>query len=208
MKAQREIDSVTGRNRLPTIADMANLPYVKSLIIESMRFNPPAPLGAPLPSSSRNDVNELVQGCLITKSRKMSTTATISRNALSLQIYGMSRRRLQRASHSEGDNRHMCHDPEEFSEPMLFNPDRYEGRSEEMQKVTDIVFGQFCKYLFPKVDFRSGFGRRICVGQHLAMETMFAMFATLLATCVISPLVDAKGHQILPSIQFTSGVIS
>jgi cytochrome P450 len=45
MKAQREIDSVTGRNRLPTIADMANLPYVKSLVVESLRLNPPAPLG-------------------------------------------------------------------------------------------------------------------------------------------------------------------
>ena len=102
----------------------------------------------------------------------------------------------------------MCHDPEEFAEPMLFNPDRYGGRSEAMQKVTDIVFGQFFRHLFPETDIISVFGRRICVGHYLAMETMFAIFATRLATCVISPLVNAKGHHLIPSIQFTSGVIS
>lgn len=44
-KAQAEIDSVVGRDRLPTIADQASLPYVRSVVTEVFRLNPPIPLG-------------------------------------------------------------------------------------------------------------------------------------------------------------------
>lgn len=44
-KAQTEIDSVIGRDRLPTISDRASLPYVRSIITEIFRLNPAVPLG-------------------------------------------------------------------------------------------------------------------------------------------------------------------
>jgi hypothetical protein len=44
-KAQKEIDSVTGGNRLPTMEDAAQLPYVDRLIREVLRWQPAAPLG-------------------------------------------------------------------------------------------------------------------------------------------------------------------
>jgi len=44
-KAQEEIDRVVGPDRLPTWADEPNLPYIRSLIKENMRMNPPNKLG-------------------------------------------------------------------------------------------------------------------------------------------------------------------
>ncbi|OSC96472.1 cytochrome P450 [Trametes coccinea BRFM310] len=44
-KAQEELDRVTGTDRLPTISDRGNLPYVTALIKEVMRWRPVLPLG-------------------------------------------------------------------------------------------------------------------------------------------------------------------
>lgn len=45
-RAQAEIDSVIGVNRLPTFEDRPNLPYVEALFKEVLRWNPVAPLGS------------------------------------------------------------------------------------------------------------------------------------------------------------------
>ena len=44
-KAQEEIDMVIGNDRLPTIADQANLPYVEAVAKEVLRWNPIVPFG-------------------------------------------------------------------------------------------------------------------------------------------------------------------
>ncbi|KAF9264481.1 cytochrome P450 [Marasmius fiardii PR-910] len=43
-KAQTEIDSVIGNDRLPTFADRSSLPYVEAIYRETMRWHPPLPL--------------------------------------------------------------------------------------------------------------------------------------------------------------------
>ena len=45
-KAQAEIDSVVGPNRLPNFEDRPSLPYINALVKESMRWHVPAALGA------------------------------------------------------------------------------------------------------------------------------------------------------------------
>lgn len=47
-RAQQEIDSVIGRDRLPSLADRENLPYVEAVVNEVLRINPVAPLGRTL----------------------------------------------------------------------------------------------------------------------------------------------------------------
>ena len=49
-KAQAEIDSVIGPNRLPNFEDRPSLPYINAVVKESMRWHVPAPLGAFLSS--------------------------------------------------------------------------------------------------------------------------------------------------------------
>ena len=44
-RAQAELDIVVGRDRLPTLADRPNLPYVEALVSEVMRWVPVAPMG-------------------------------------------------------------------------------------------------------------------------------------------------------------------
>jgi cytochrome P450 len=60
-RAQCEIDTVIGRERLPEYSDRASLPYVTALCREVFRWNPVAPLG--LPRSSVRD--EIYNGWLI-----------------------------------------------------------------------------------------------------------------------------------------------
>jgi cytochrome P450 len=44
-KAQSEIDSVIGNERLPMLSDRINLPYVDALIQEVLRWSPVTPYG-------------------------------------------------------------------------------------------------------------------------------------------------------------------
>ena len=46
-KAQEELSSVVGLSRLPTLDDIASLPYVQAIILEVMRWVPVLPLGLP-----------------------------------------------------------------------------------------------------------------------------------------------------------------
>lgn len=46
-RAQEEIDRVVGTDRLPTFEDREKLPYVEALYLETLRWNPVAPLGLP-----------------------------------------------------------------------------------------------------------------------------------------------------------------
>ncbi|KAF8880650.1 cytochrome P450 [Infundibulicybe gibba] len=46
-KAQKEIDSVVGTDRLPTFSDRASLPYVDAILSETWRWGVPVPLNLP-----------------------------------------------------------------------------------------------------------------------------------------------------------------
>ncbi|KAI0700081.1 cytochrome P450 [Cytidiella melzeri] len=46
-KAQAELDAVVGRGRAPTFNDMVDLPYVKAMVKETLRWRTPAPLAVP-----------------------------------------------------------------------------------------------------------------------------------------------------------------
>ena len=44
-RAQEELDSVVGRSRLPTFADMSQLPFICALVKEVVRWRPVTPMG-------------------------------------------------------------------------------------------------------------------------------------------------------------------
>ncbi|KAJ7122883.1 putative monooxygenase [Mycena epipterygia] len=159
-KAQKEIDSVIGRDRLPTIHDRASLPYVRSVVTEVFRLNPAIPLGIPHALS----IDDIYAGMHLPKG-----------SILIPNVW------------------HMLHDPDVFENPMEFNPDRYHNLDSEMEKVTDLVFG---------------FGRRLCPGKAFGEGNVFAIAAIVLATCDISPTVDADGKDIIPDVVYSSGSIS
>ena len=45
-KAQEELDSVTGRERLPTFDDRPRLPFIDAVCKEILRWRPVTPVGA------------------------------------------------------------------------------------------------------------------------------------------------------------------
>ncbi len=46
IRAQAELDAVTGRERLPTFEDRPKLPFVDAVCKEVLRWRPVTPLGA------------------------------------------------------------------------------------------------------------------------------------------------------------------
>ena len=46
-KAQEELDSVVGLDRLPDFEDRKNLPYINALCKEVLRWHPVVPIGVP-----------------------------------------------------------------------------------------------------------------------------------------------------------------
>ena len=45
-RAQAEIDAFVGTGRLPEFDDRPSLPYVDAIVHETLRWQPPVPLGA------------------------------------------------------------------------------------------------------------------------------------------------------------------
>ncbi|RPD71690.1 cytochrome P450 [Lentinus tigrinus ALCF2SS1-7] len=80
----------------------------------------------------------------------------------------------------------MMHDESVYKDPFTFKPERFLGPTPEHDPTT-VAFG---------------FGRRVCPGSHLALQSLFINIALVLATMVIEP----DGEK--PDVKYTSGVIS
>ncbi|KAJ8072918.1 hypothetical protein PM082_016477 [Marasmius tenuissimus] len=80
-------------------------------------------------------------------------------------------------------------------DPMLFNPDRFATK---------------CNGKYPPNPeiFAFGFGRRICPGRYLALDTIYLVIAHLLATFTIERAIDDDGNEIVPTIEYTDSIIS
>ncbi|KAK1235349.1 hypothetical protein PQX77_001438 [Marasmius sp. AFHP31] len=77
--------------------------------------------------------------------------------------------------------------------PDAFNPDRF---MQVDSKPPD-----------PEL-FAFGFGRRICPGRYLAMNTIYLTVAHLLATFTIAKAIDGDGNEVEPVAEFTPNFIS
>ncbi|KAI9740606.1 MAG: hypothetical protein M1834_005187 [Cirrosporium novae-zelandiae] len=89
----------------------------------------------------------------------------------------------------------MTHDENVYKNPNDFNPDRYIPQSQGGAGEP-----------FPTGQF--GFGRRICVGRHLAEASVWIVVATFLATLHIQKAVDKEGHEVMPEVEMTNGLTS
>ncbi|SJL18723.1 uncharacterized protein ARMOST_22322 [Armillaria ostoyae] len=52
-----------------------------------------------------------------------------------------------------------------------------------------------------------GFGRHICPGQYLALDTVWIAIASMMSTLSFSKAVDSEGQDIEPSESYTSGFV-
>ncbi|KAJ7034658.1 putative monooxygenase [Mycena alexandri] len=138
-KAQKEIDSVIGLDRLPTIEDKDSLPYVKGLVTEVLRLRPAIPLGLFFVS---------VISPVLTRQTKGVPHALVKDDLYE----GM---HLPKGSVVIPNAWHMLHDPDVFPNPMEFQPERYNNLDSAMKRVTDVAFG-FGRRLCPGKAFGEG----------------------------------------------------
>ncbi|RXW17960.1 hypothetical protein EST38_g7905 [Candolleomyces aberdarensis] len=89
---------------------------------------------------------------------------------------------------------HILHDPEIYLDPLDFNPDRFIKDGKINREVTDPTEAVF------------GFGRRICPGRYIAVETLYALISSVLAVFDVSVPKDENGKpDIKPS--FSTGLL-
>ncbi|KAL6246440.1 hypothetical protein RBB50_006676 [Rhinocladiella similis] len=89
----------------------------------------------------------------------------------------------------------MSRDPSVYKDAETFMPERFIPK-EEGGAGEPYLVGPF------------GFGRRICVGRHLAQASVWVFIATLIATVDVSKPVDAGGRPIDQPIKFSTGLSS
>ncbi|KAM4065259.1 cytochrome p450 [Hirsutella rhossiliensis] len=161
-KAQRLIDDVVGRDKLPTFQDRPRLLYIDYIVQETLRWCPVSPIGIP----HRSLEDDVYNGYFIPAGSFVYANA-----------------------------RAMTHDESVYTDPDNFNPDRY-------MPVQEGGLGE----PFPIGQF--GYGRRVCVGKHLAEASLWIVIASMLSAMNIEKARDNDGNDIEPVVELTSGLTS
>lgn len=86
----------------------------------------------------------------------------------------------------------LLHDPDVYVDPSSFNPSRFLESRDEPDPA---------KHAF-------GYGRRICPGRFLAMESLYITISRFLAVFDISRAVDDEGRELEINVEHTQGLIS
>jgi len=155
-KAQAELDTVVGRERMPNLADAPNLPYLCAVIKEVLRWRPALPLGVPHAATE----DDWYEGTFIPKG------AICMPNVW-----------------------HCNHDKAVFGEDAdEFRPERHLDANGEL------LPGPLETNQAGHVTF--GFGRRICVGKELALDSLFINIARVLWAATLERTRNANGKQV------------
>ncbi|KAL0059527.1 hypothetical protein AAF712_013726 [Marasmius tenuissimus] len=158
-KAREEIDRVVGKDRLPTFEDEKNLHYIVAIVKEVLRCRPPLPLG-------KTPHYLLLSYQLKTPSSYLgvphrSTEDTIYNGYL-----------IPKGSLVFGNVWALHLDPSRFESPMEFNPDRW---------MLDCTLQSDGSKSGKKRDhFSFGWGRRFCIGSHIAEGSLFIAIARII----------------------------
>ncbi|KAF6755368.1 cytochrome P450 98A3, partial [Ephemerocybe angulata] len=94
-----------------------------------------------------------------------------------------------------GNSWHILHDPNVFQDPFTFNPDRF------------IKNGELDKHVMNPFSAAFGYGRRICPGRHISLDSLYAMVTSTLALFNIYPPKNKHGTPVLLNEDFTDGVM-
>ncbi|KAF8154532.1 cytochrome P450 [Crassisporium funariophilum] len=90
----------------------------------------------------------------------------------------------------------ILHDPDVFSEPLEYQPERYLKNGE---LDPDARYPEVAAF---------GFGRRICPGRYMSDNSLYAIVSSTLAVYDINRPVDEHGHPLPLKAEVTSGLLS
>ncbi|KAH6919275.1 O-methylsterigmatocystin oxidoreductase [Coprinopsis sp. MPI-PUGE-AT-0042] len=91
----------------------------------------------------------------------------------------------------------ILNDPKVFVNPSQFNPDRYLDKNGNID--TTVLDPEMAAF---------GYGRRICPGRHLGLETTALMIASLLAIFEVKPLNDDLGKPMVLEMDTASDIVA
>ncbi|KAJ7227468.1 cytochrome P450 [Mycena pura] len=158
-KAQKELDAVVGHDRLPTFEDYDDLPYVRAIMNETLRWRPVAVLGG-TPHASTEDF--VYEGMYIPKG------STIIANLWGIHL-----------------------NPADFPDPHRFDPERFMSKRD---------------YPGPWQHSSFGYGRRVCPGSYLALNSIFINIARILWGFNLGKARDKNGKAIdVDTFAYTDG---
>ncbi|KAJ7679177.1 cytochrome P450 [Mycena polygramma] len=159
LKAQKELDAVVGPDHMPTFDDFDDLPFIRAIVNETLRWRPVAVLGG-TPHASTEDF--VYQGMFIPKG------STIIANLWGIHL-----------------------NPADFPDPHRFDPERFMSKRD---------------YPGPWQHSSFGYGRRVCPGQYLALNSVYINIARILWGFDLSKARDDKGQEIeVDTLAYTDG---
>ncbi|KIP07825.1 hypothetical protein PHLGIDRAFT_29862 [Phlebiopsis gigantea 11061_1 CR5-6] len=98
----------------------------------------------------------------------------------------------------------LLHDPDVYTEPESFIPERFLTQHETANGQMLVINPD----IRDPMEAAFGFGRRICPGRHMAHESMWIVFVSVLATFDIQRIRDVDGAEIVPPEAYSEGFIS
>ncbi|KAK0196555.1 cytochrome P450 [Armillaria mellea] len=173
-KAQAELDAVVGRTQVPNFDDRGRLPYIDAILLE-----------AQMESCGSNGYTLSDIPMLLPL---MAFGLGVAHRSVKGDIYRGYH--IPAGATVIGNTWAILHDGKDYPNPMVFDPDRFmpgDGRT-----------------LQPNPTAAFGFGRRICPGRHLALNTAWIAIASMASTLSFSKAVDSEGHVAEPSDMFTN----
>ncbi|TDL15489.1 cytochrome P450 [Rickenella mellea] len=199
-KAQEELDAVVGRSRMPTFADRDHLPYIVATVRESLRWKTAAPVGVPHQSTE----DDWYDGYFIPKGT--ICLANIWSMNKDPDVYGPDAEHFNPSRHldkngqlapafadtKDGEHFHsgsvFCLIKAYVANPLtLFFKVMSDTDSEEGTEFVNVFHRTLTASIF-----------RICVGRHVANNSVFIDVAALLWATKIEPIKDAQGQPIMP----------
>lgn len=177
--AQKAVDLVTERRRLPDFGDLGSIPYLDAILNEVLRWNPVVPLGVPHYTTA----DDVYKGYFIPKGTIIMGNSWA---ILHSEHYGADTEKFrpERFLDSQGKRNPAVPDPEAaFGYGRRICPGRGKW---------------FCaRYLRNSVRFATV----------MARENMWIMMASILSAFDINKAVDVSGSIIEPSCEYSSSLV-
>ncbi|TFK41265.1 cytochrome P450 [Crucibulum laeve] len=180
-KAYAELESIVGNSRFPCFDDRSKLPYLEAVLSETLRWNPVTPLGS---------LN--FYGVYIPFADQYRTA--LPHRAIAEDVY--EGYYIPAGATVTPNTWAIFHDEALYPEPFKFKPERFLPEDSKHMPPDPAVSGAF------------GFGRRICPGRHLAVNSAWIAIASILSTFEIRKPVDATGKEVDIPIEYTDGLVS
>ncbi|KAI0289360.1 cytochrome P450 [Russula brevipes] len=169
--AQAELDSVIGRERLPTFQDRPRLPFIEAVCKEVLRWQPVTPVGVPH-AAIRDDV---YAGYFIPKAYAyFSRCCGYWKYMVGYILYTFTM--------ASTLSRAILRDPALYPRPDIFKPERFLNPDGSLRD-DPILASAF------------GFGKRICPGRHVVDATLFISVASLFSVFNIEKVGDGNCPQ-------------